>query len=158
MFNFKTKPNNYLLLDYYKIDLETDIDKYITKITDTDVEDTEFEGYPLKCTKCLNLTKTATYKYKNIYIGLGDSFCPDCNMRYSKSENSWICCKLTNKIDDDKDNFRTNICSCKLEPSNNYICNEQQVHSNKFSLQINYTEKIYKYPFKEKLSVGPKLN
>ena len=57
---------------------------------------------------------------KNIYMSLGDSFCPDCNMQYSKSENSWICRKLTNKIDNDKDNFRSNICSCKLKPSNNY--------------------------------------
>jgi hypothetical protein len=91
-------------------------------------------------------------------MGLGTSFCADCNMRYSKSENSWICCKLTNKIDDDKDNYGTNICSSKLEPSTNYICDKHQVHSKKYSLQINHTEKTYKYPFKDVINVTPKLN
>lgn len=160
MFNFKTelKHDNYLLLDYYKIDSETEIDKFISKIIKTDVEETSFEGYPLKCAKCLNLTKTAIYRHNNTIMGLGNSFCAHCDMRYSESENSWICCKLTNKIDDNKDNFRTNICSCKLEPLTDYICNEQQVHSKKYSLQINYTEKKYKYPFKDVINVTPKLN
>ena len=158
MFNFKTKPNNYLLLDYYKIDLETDIDKYITKIIALDVEETSFEGYPLKCAKCSNLTKTAIYGYNNITMGLGNSYCVNCDIRYSKSDNSWICCKLTNKMDDDKDDFGINICSCKLEPTTNYICNKQEVHSKKYNLQINYTEKTYKYPFKDVINITPKLN
>lgn len=69
-----------------------------------------------------------------------------CGKLYSI--NSWIYCKLTNKMDDGGDNFGSNICSCKLEP----------YHSKKYSIQINHTEKTYKYPFKGVINVLPKLN
>jgi hypothetical protein len=145
--------NGHLLLDYYKInhESESEVDDFIKINTD---EELDFEGYPLKCVNCLHLTKMGVYCCDNFTIGLGNSYCPRCVMRFSKSDNSWICCKLTSKADDDdNENYYANICSCKLNPSNNYIC-EQPSHSTKYGLTIRYTEQTYKYPCKDKINFG----
>lgn len=156
--NFKSNSKSYLLMDYYKIDLAADIDKCMVEITKVNIDDSSFDGYPIKCAKCLSLTKTAMYKTNHILMGLGDSFCIDCNIRYSKSENSWICCKLSNKVDSCENIFSTNICSCKLEPGENYVCKEQHNHSVKFNLKINCTDKTYRYPYKDVISINSELN
>jgi len=65
-------------------------------------------GYPDYCIKCSVLTNIVSYGYEYYHINLGESYCNNCEIRYSLSnarpigegwsltEGVWKCCKLTN--------------------------------------------------------------
>lgn len=128
---FKFNPSDYLSLYYYISDNEQDnLEKFFEQANLYESE--EFtDGYPNNCVICLKKTTEATYGYNNIHMGLGNSFCLCCQIRYSKSEKVWKCCKLEKGlIDGDID-----LCSKKLSSTNNYMCTNPS-HMEKYRLNI----------------------
>lgn len=62
-----------------------------------DVEQEDYSSsYPDYCIKCSVLTNIVSYGYNHYHINLGESYCHNCEIRYSASEGVWKCCKLTN--------------------------------------------------------------
>ncbi len=118
---------------------------YTTKTDKLDEKLLELESFPKQnysdnyikdCIKCGKLTSMATYYYNynnpsscvTSMIGLGKSYCHDCGIRYSLSDKVWLCCKPIAKEFGSSKNF--DLCFCKLEPANNYICDKEKSHSN----------------------------
>ena len=135
--------NNLLNLNYYII--SDDIVKFVSDFNKN--SEIYSDGYPDNCIRCNRLTKNAIYNDNNTSMGLGNSFCDSCEIRYSKSNNCWECCKI------EKSNIIYNlICSSKLSYENNYICNN--FHLDNTKLVINYIKSINpKYPNKENVNV-----
>ena len=103
---------------------------------------------------CNKLTDIASINYTtpgitcgSTYMGLGHAYCDTCKVRFSKTDNKWICCKLKPS--------EKNIYFCNNEVSfNNPCCNE---HSTNFDVQIAYTTgKSVKYPFKRTINITNK--
>ena len=128
---YKFEPLNYLSLDYYISDSEQDnLEEFCQQANFYELE--EFtDGYPDKCIVCNKKTAEATFEHNNMFMGLGNSFCLGCQIRYSKSNNVWECCKL-------KKGFREgeiNLCSNNLSSTNNYQCDNSS-HLEKYRLNI----------------------
>lgn len=99
------------------------------------------DGYPNNCIKCGKTTKNAIYINDIYTYGLGSSYCNTCEIRFSKTDNKWICCKIT---------LDNNICSKHLD--NNFYC----LHDHSDVLKLVTSDihnKSYKYPFKEHINV-----
>ncbi len=57
------------------------------------------DGYPLTCIRCHEPTHAANYGYKSsplecYEMGLGNSYCPSCHIRYSLSKRTWLCTRV----------------------------------------------------------------
>lgn len=133
----KGKESHYLKLDSYNIDSD-ELDQFIG-LMPTISPEKYGDGYPINCIKCNARTSIAIYGHDFMSIGLGNSYCNSCEIRYSKTENTWICCKL------EPDN--KSICSGELIKE--CICNK--VHSTTFKIVVN--KKVegkvsLKYPYK----------
>lgn len=105
--------------------------------------------YPNDCIKCGNLDGSAIFYHKNMSLGLGKSYCHDCGIRFSYSENCWQCSKIKNYSESD---FK--FCSQKLTSDNNYNCDK--IHCD---VELIYEYKIKEYkPYKKDGSVRIKEN
>jgi hypothetical protein len=115
---FKFNPSDYLSLDYYSSNSDQDnLEEFFDQANLYQSEEFN-DGYPNNCVICLKKTTEATFGHNNSFMGLGNSFCLGCQIRYSKSDKVWKCCKLekcpyTDSID---------LCSNNLSSSNNYLC------------------------------------
>jgi hypothetical protein len=98
-------------------------------------------GYPHNCIQCKKITSITKFFYENLHVYLGESYCKDCNIRFSKSENRWECCKLN------KNNY---FCSATV--LDNKLCDLE--HSSTMKIIITNEEKTYIYPFKQKLNIS----
>ena len=155
---FKSNPANYLSIDYYTSNYSNNPNGFLEKSYKFEKEEYS-DGYITYCVKCNGLTSEGIYNYKNITMGFGNSFCTKCQIRYSQSEKSWVCCKLTKEIDNI--NKRTDtccLCFSRLETINNYECDKCHLHSNKYNLKVIKTKTHYKLPFKETINIYPKEN
>ena len=149
----KTIPKKYLSIDYYILKSLNDIQEFILESTKF-IEENYSDGYPTHCVKCHEQTKHGIYNKKNMICGLGKSYCSNCQIRYSESENNWLCCKLLNGVDNDPNGGDyTYICSFELNKLKNYECSNDSNHSLKYELGITNSEKYHKYPFKEKVNL-----
>jgi hypothetical protein len=127
-----TNNYNYLQINSYNILTHKDIQNI------KDNEEYYGDNYPNNCSKCNNLLYIALYNCNYYNIDLGNSFCINCLVRFSKSCNSWICCKI-------KQNNEY-LCSTKLY--NTFICNYE--HSTTNTTIVKKTNnKYHKYPYKE---------
>lgn len=129
---FKLNPSDYLSLDYYISDNPQDnLEKFFEQANLYETE--EFtDGYPNNCVICYKKTNEASFGHNNTFIGLGNSFCLGCQIRYSKSDKVWKCCKLKKGYTDGD----IDLCSNKLSSSNGYIC-VNPAHLEKYRLNIN---------------------
>ncbi len=154
--NVSNDLETWLKLDYYSLasNDSNELNNFIEK--SSKFEEEYSDGYITYCAKCNGLTSIGTYNFKNITMGLGKSFCTKCEIRYSQSENSWLCCKLTNSIDNDIKYHDTNICHTKLNSENNYECVNCFSHSNIYNFQYNIMSSHHKYPFKKTINICPK--
>jgi hypothetical protein len=131
---FKFNPFYYLSLDYYLSNSDQDnMEEFFEQANLYQTE--EFtDGYPNKCVICFKKTSEAIFAYKNILMGLGNSFCLECQIRYSLSDKVWKCCKLKKCSDTDS----IDLCSNKLSSSNNYLCDNLS-HLENYRLNITDT-------------------
>lgn len=147
-----------LKLDYYSIIPSNNLDKlndFFDKCNK--FEEVEYsDEYPTYCIKCNELLSITEYYSQSLTINLGNSFCTKCEIRYSKKENSWICCKLSKELDNDKKYTYNPICTSKLYPTNNYQCANTNLHSDKFNLKFTKINNMYKFPNKEIIKIFPK--
>lgn len=60
---------------------------------------------------------SAIFYHKNTSLGLGKSYCHDCGIRFSFSEENWKSSKLENYSE-----YNFKFCSQKLIVNNNYTC------------------------------------
>lgn len=136
------------------------IDKYI--ITPNDNDDNKLElffndienipiceyndGYPEKCIKCNQATISAIYYHDNSSCNLGNSYCNNCNIRYSQSYLRWECCKC---ISYSNDNYY--MCNKPLN-NNNYECDEK-THMINIKFKYNFAQPSLKYPFRKHADV-----
>lgn len=132
---YKFDQSEYLKFDYY-ISTNINNDNNVNDIEDffqkaNYYEQEEYsDGYPEKCVICNKKTFIATYCYKNLLMGLGNSFCLGCEIRYSKSDKVWKCCKCCkyyynyNNSEKEKssDNVSIHLCSNILSNTNGYQC------------------------------------
>lgn len=122
----KQKDGNYKVIPlYFKSTLNVYLHNDYHAITNQLPEISEFDGYPIICVKCSGKTSIATAYYGSCTIGLGNSFCQHCMIRYSKSDKLWVCCQATDK----------NICCHFLDEQ--YMCNKQ--HTNNYILKFQPT-------------------
>jgi len=109
-----------LILKYsmYKNDNSVDIEKLILNVNEIP-EQKYSDGYETNCIKCGLRTSRATFYEDNTYLNLGNSYCHDCGIRYSKSECTWVCCKLALQ----KEPYLTaNFCRNKVRKETCYNC------------------------------------
>ena len=155
--NQKDKKAKFLNINTYKLTItgETQIDlqNFIDNFNKEPEVFINLE-YPELCIMCNKLTDIASINYTtpgitcgSTYMGLGHAYCDTCKVRFSKTDNKWICCKLKPS--------EKNIYFCNNEVSfNNPCCNE---HSTNFDVQIAYTTgKSVKYPFKRTINITNK--
>lgn len=121
--------NKNIKCDYYLCDDENDnLKDFFQKACNYESEK-YFDGYPDNCILCKNKTTDATYNHINLFMSLGKSYCLKCEIRYSKADKVWKCCKIENK------NEKIYLCSNKLSDVNNYICeNPSHILNNKLTL------------------------
>lgn len=131
------KPNE-LVICYYQVESGKSTE-FIKKFTiDSEPYD---DGYPLYCVGCGKLTYVASWIHNTVFMGLGNSYCPNCEIRYSKSDGKWICCKL---------NSSNRFCSFPVGLDD--PCS--QPHSTTMTIQPKaYWNKSDKFPFKETIQV-----
>ncbi len=73
-------------------------------------------------------------------MDIGRSYCHDCKIRYSKTENGWVCSRLT---------LENRFCEGLLD-KNNKCCKE---HSTNEVRIISTSEKSEKYPYKTSVEI-----
>lgn len=109
-----------------------------------DVEQEDYcNGYPDYCIKCSVLTNIVSYGYNYYHINLGESYCRNCEIRWSLTEGVWKCCKLTNN---------GWICGSTLDEK--YNCSKQ--HNEKLIITQFLTgapkeKQHFKPPYKQKI-------
>jgi len=105
----------------------------------------EREIYPLHCVKCSVPVSIATYGYDGYYMNLGESYCGECEIRYSASDQVWKCCKVM---------YNGFICGSALD-SLSSECVRQ--HSETLKVKQNGRKECdYKYPFKQRVKLTAK--
>jgi len=153
---FSGKKEKFIKLDYYVLNSLDNIDDFVSVSSKFEKKEL-VSDYPIFCPKCSKLTSKATHvqnkKYGNSTMGLGDSFCFDCKIRYSKSENCWLCCFLTTEVEEENDLCYTGICHSKLDETNGFNCACKDKHTSKYKLSIKMTEETYMYPFKQTITL-----
>lgn len=140
---FFTKYNNQLIINSYKLS-EDEIEKFTSNFSD----DNEYygDGYPNNCIQCGELTFKANYsyafgKYSYSHMGLGKAYCHNCQIRFSKTDQKWVCCKIINT-----DNY---MCNNTVTKDN--MCNLD--HSNIQIIVNSYGEQSLKFPYKKELNL-----
>ena len=126
------------VINIYKVNIE-EIDSFIKDFND---EPEYFgNGYPDNCIRCKKLTSIGKFGYKYLYMELGESYCKDCNIRFSKLENRWICCKL---------NIDNNFCLSTVTTGK--LCNFN--HSTTMKIIITNEKETFISPFKRILYIS----
>jgi len=134
-----TKDQEKLYVDLGSVKVENDniLLSYSTKES-THKEEEYGNGYPENCVKCGSKTHNAIFETSDVRFNLGDSFCKECMIRYSKSEQSWKCSEIHTS--------GRRLCCKRLDASTNYTCNEK--HSAKPSVTQVPNEETIKHPIR----------
>ena len=88
---------DHLIITSYKV--STELNNFINNF---DIENEYYgDGYPNNCIERGDLTSKASYsysegKFSSSFTGLGNGYCHKCQIRFSKTEQRWKCCKLSN--------------------------------------------------------------
>jgi hypothetical protein len=88
-------------------------------------------GYKPYCIKCEKLTNQASWGYDYTTGKLGNSYCQNCEIRYSKTEDAWLCCKLT----DEPIGYQFYFCSNKLVKG--LVCDKEHSKTKKIEVVSN---------------------
>ena len=148
------KANKFCYIDLGSVDLKTnntnkpDLVINVYDNIDSVSEPPLFYGsdYPINCINCNKLTSHGTIIEQRSYgatsyLGLGESYCQTCEVRYSKSNCKWVCCKIVKK-------YSNYICACEHD----YPCND--AHDNLVvPTNIKITEPNTKYPYKSDVTL-----
>ena len=99
------------------------------------------DGYPIHCIKCYKKTVAARYGYKHssyssTHTGLGNSYCPECHIRYSHSKREWLCAEI--RLDG-------TICDGYLLETG---CRTAPLHSSDQTSLLLYDTPCLKYPYR----------
>ena len=141
MFKTDTTKKNYLVINTYPVKNKEQIEELIKNFQLE--EETFGEDYPENCIGCNKITSIAKCCYNNNFseLGLGRSYCLECEIRYSQTEKKWLCAKLT------PDNY---FCENPLNISNK--CDK--THSNTKPKITKIEDYSNKYPFKKYLELS----
>lgn len=143
-------------LDYSNLNSLDNINNFLLE-NDKIVDGVEYSDiYPTLCIKCNQLTKQAEYGYENSILNLGNSYCINCQIRYSFTEKCWVCCGFINYLNHNSNSDIFN-CSSKLNSLNNYVCANELNHIPKTNFKICYKSNSWKYPFKEQIKIIPNI-
>lgn len=136
--SLKQDQSDSIVIDSYQVS-DGEVDTFISEYKNPP----EYfgDGYPNDCILCKNLTSITSYGYNNTYCSLGDSYCQECGIRFSKSDKKWLCQKLNLNNDFCNETVTENIPCC-LE------------HSETMKVII-YKERepSYIYPYKKNLHI-----
>ncbi len=103
------------------------------------------DSYVNNCIKCGVLTGSAVFYDGNMSLGLGKSYCHECGIRYSLSDNKWVCAKLSLQNNAHYKHF----CAKEVKKESGYICDcEHSKETLKFEFNL-----IEKKPYKKNGSV-----
>ncbi len=134
------KSYSYVVIDSYKT-TNKNYQEFIGELKKIPEEEYG-DGYPDYCIKCCRLTMIGNYCYNWTSMGLGNSYCHNCEIKYSFSGKEWQCAKL---------NERNHICCKKLNEY--YYCDG--IHSTTEKIDMvdkvareHGTNRSYKYPYK----------
>ncbi len=114
----KYTPDRCMKYDIYKLKRDDCVDEFIQK-NNTKPTQPYGEEYCTHCIKCGQITAIACYYEDNMTMGLGRSYCHDCNIRYSLSEKRWICAKLQVRTDTHRMAF---FCGKPVDAETQYTC------------------------------------
>ncbi len=136
--------NKYIKINTFSIDLKEDIEPFVNNFSEE--SESYNDGYPSKCIGCDKRTHVATFEevdkkfmfFKSI-SGLGRSYCPDCKIRYSKTDFQWICCKL---------NTENGLCCGQITLNNPCGLAHSETSDTKV---IQESDPDVKYPYKKTL-------
>ena len=118
-------------MDKYELQSKELISKFLENFSGDNYDIKYRDDYPINCIKCNQLT-SIIMSHSYLTMSMGNSFCTNCLIRFSKSENKWKCCKSINK----------NYCFNDLD--SNYECNNKHEEC-KYIFDLNRT---FKFPFK----------
>lgn len=118
------------------------------EITDNEniiIEDNDYynDGYPSNCIICNGVTSIASYECEYI-TKLGKAYCINCQIRYSITDQRWVCCKLT----------EPNNYMCGNTITKNSFCKKD--HSTTSIYVQYYEDQILKFPYKQSVVIGRK--
>ena len=145
------KKYKYLNINMYKLEKKEDLQEFISNFN----KEPEVFGnldYPELCIMCNKLTDMASIQYEYLgsygaYMSLGLAYCDTCKVRFSKTDNKWICCKL-------KPNEES-LYFCNNEVTTNNPCCKE--HSTTMETKIYHSDKkSIKYPFKRTIQLTNK--
>lgn len=145
------KKYKYLNVNMYKLEKKEELQEFISNFN----KEPEVFGnldYPELCIMCNKLTDMASIQYEYLgsyssYMSLGLAYCDTCKIRFSKTDNKWICCKL--KPNEESLYFCNNEVT-----ANNSCCKE---HSTTMETKIYSSDKkSIKYPFKHTIKLTNK--
>lgn len=99
------------------------------------------DGYPLTCARCQQETASASFVegYGSMFLGL--SYCPDCGIRFSRTDRQWLCCRVVRRSG-------VTICHAKLE--GNEECAQTHLPS-----RCDFRGKAVKWPFRRRVLIQP---
>jgi hypothetical protein len=102
-------------------------------------------GYELYCINCGELTTQASWGYNYTTGKLGNSYCEKCEIRFSKSEGLWMCCKLS----EEPIGYEYYFCSNKVNKG--LVCDKD--HSKTMKIEFTRVEKSINYPYKKSINI-----
>ena len=144
IFTSVKEDKNHLVITSYKVSTD-ELDAFIDNFS----AGNEYygDGYPNNCIECGDLTFKATYtypqgKFASCFTGLGNGYCPKCQIRFSKTEQRWECCKLSHPENYMCSNVITKNNPCNKEHS---LTHKIVIHSDK--------EQSEKFPYKKELDL-----
>ncbi len=107
------------------------------------------DGYPTYCIHCNEVTAKANFtckikdlSFRTSYEGLGNSYCHNCKIRYSKTNKIWQCCKIKKNNE--------SFCSCEVKKDK--MCTEEHSETVETKIQ-SYDEPQFKFPYKKNLNL-----
>lgn len=140
---------NYIYYSLYHANRAENIDDVISKLESTTPENAYDNGYPMNCVKCRNQLNIAWLYIGNSHQALGSGYCPECMIRYSKTNKAWLCCKYI-EIDEYYHNIK--CCSNILNTENGYVCEIPHcIIDGKYTNNKNSSK--YK-PYKESININ----
>jgi hypothetical protein len=145
--NKSNKTENQLIITSYKVS-NSELENFINSFSDNN----EYynDGYANNCIECGEVTSIANYSYSNskysaTHLGLGRGYCFKCQIRYSKTEQIWKCCKLKNNDD--------YLCSNTVTKNN--MCKKEHSTANEIVIK-SYGEQSCKFPYKKEINLTRK--
>jgi hypothetical protein len=101
------------------------------------------DGYPINCIKCDQITSAGTLYFKSssasyMTIGLGNSYCEGCCIRYSHTKKEWVCAKI---------DINGQTCDGFLQ--GDWLCSNESRHSLDQTYLVMSAGKQHKYPYRK---------